>query len=238
MAAFSNASSRHRLTTANVRFRPIADISSARHSAGVTGIVWISRALVHPTNQRPFRNDVAERDHDRLIEIKQANERGEVLSPNQFPTVIFGAPHALERDYQVPDLFAAYGYWMVSEPTAVVLRQFDLGQAQLKSVPVLKSDRQTSIGGNWFCINFGNAKRVVLPEQSEKIRLGPQGRYNVPLTLADDQVVVSAEALQLPDIWVDPQLWCNFFISHGLREALRKAKLSSRFYLTRCRVAD
>lgn len=122
----------------------------------MTGIVWISRALVHPTNQRPFRNDVAERDHDRLIEIKQANERGEVLNPDQFPTVIFGAPHALERDYQVPD----------------------------------------------------------------------------------DQVVVSAEALQPPDIWVDPQLWGNFFVSHDLREALRKAKLSSRFYLTRCRVAD
>jgi hypothetical protein len=201
-------------------------------------IVWVSRALMHPTNQRPFRNDVAERDHERLIEIKQANERGEVLGADDFPAVVFGAPHALERNYQVPDLFAAYGYWLVSEPTANVLQQFDLGQAQLKAVPVLKSDRQTPIGGNWFCINFGNAKRIVLPGQSDKIRPGPQGRYNFSVTLADDQMVVSAEALQPPDIWVDPQLWDNFFVSHGLREALRKAKLSSKFYLTRCRVAD
>jgi hypothetical protein len=201
-------------------------------------IVWISRAIKHPTNQRPFQNDVAERDHARLIEIKQANERGEVLGPNDFPTVIFGAPHALERHYQVPDLFAAYGYWMVSEQAANVLRQFDLGQAQLRSVPVLKRDRQTPIGGNWFCLNFGNARPLVIPEQSEMLRPGPQNRYTFPVTLADDQLVVSAEALQPPDIWVDPQLWDNFFVSHGLREALRKAKLSQRFYLTRCRIAE
>ena len=219
-------------------FHPLRTLDQLGILLGMSEIVWISRALVHPTNQRPFRNDVAERDHARLIEIKQSNERGEPLGPDDFPTVIFGAPHALERNYQVPDLFSAYGYWMVSEPTADVLRQFDLGQAQLKPVPVLKSDRQTPIGGNWFCLNFGNAKRIVLPEQSEKIRPGPQDRYNVPVTLADDQLVVSPEALQPPDIWVDPQLWDNFFVSDGLREALRKAKLSSKFYLTRCRVAD
>ena len=37
MAAFSNASSRHRLTTANVRFRPIADIRGHGHFRGMEG---------------------------------------------------------------------------------------------------------------------------------------------------------------------------------------------------------
>lgn len=201
-------------------------------------IVWISRAMKHPSNQRPFRNDVAERDHDRLLEIGRANALGETLAPEDFPKVIFGAPHALERNYQVPDLFHAYGFWIVSDAVVDVLRQFDLGRAQLAAVPVLKRDQRTPIGGSWFCINFGNARPLVIPGQSEGLRPGPQNRYNFPITLADDQLVISAEALQPPDIWVDPQLWDNFFTSHRLREALRKAKLSSRFYLTRCRVND
>lgn len=192
--------------------------------------------MVHATNQRPFRNDVAEADHDRLIQIKQANERGELLAPSDFPKEIFGAPHALERHYQVPDLFAAYGYWVVSKPAADVLRQFDLGQAQLRPVPVLKSDRRTPIGGNWYCLNFGNSKRIIIPEQSEKIDPGPQNRYTVRATLGDDQLAVSTEALQPPDIWVDPQLWNAFFVSDALAKALRKAKVSKSFFLTKCRV--
>jgi hypothetical protein len=200
--------------------------------------VWVSRAIVHPTNMRPFRNDVAERDHDRLLEIGRANELGEKFLQEDFPKLIFGAPHALERHYQVPDLFAAYGFWMVSEAVADILHQFDLGEAQLVPVPVLKRDRQTPIGGNWFCINFANARSLVILDKSEGIRPGPQGRYNLSVTAADDQIAVSAEALLPPDVWVDPQLWGNFFVSHGVREALRKAKLSSRFYLTRCRVVS
>lgn len=202
----------------------------------MSDLVWVSRALVHPTNQRPFRNDVAERDHDRLIQIKQANERGELLGPDDFPGEVFGAPHALEKHYRVPDLFAAYGYWMVSEAARDVLRPFDLGQAQLKPVPVFKRDRRTPIGGNWCCLNFGNAKRMALPDQSEKIRLGPQGRYNIPVTLADNELAVSTDALGAPDIWVDPQLWNAFFVSDALGTALRKAKVSKSFFLTKCRV--
>ena len=202
----------------------------------MSDVVWISRALVHPTNQRPFRNDVAERDHDRLILIKQSNERGEILGPDDFPSEVFGAPHALEKHYQLPDLFAAYGYWVVSEAVSDVLGQFDLGQAQLKAVPVFKRDHQTPVGGNWFCLNFGNARRLVLPDQSEKIRPGPQGRFNVPATLTDNQLAVSADALGPPDIWVDPQLWNAFFVSDALANAFRKAKVSKSFFLTKCRV--
>src|SRR5438270_12662824 len=110
-------------------------------------MVWVSRAMVHASNQRPFRNDMAERDHDRLIRIQDSNERGDVLRADDFPKAVFGAPHAKENDFQVPDLFAAYGYWIVSECAANVFRQFDLGRAQLVPVPVLKNDRVTPIDG-------------------------------------------------------------------------------------------
>jgi hypothetical protein len=172
----------------------------------VSGLVWVSRALVHASNQRPFRNDIAEKDHDRLIEIQKANEQGEILDPADFPRVIFGAPHALDKDYNLPDLFAAYGYWVVSRAAVDVLQQFDLGQAQFVPVPVLKNDLQTPVGGEWFCINFGNAKNTIIPEKSEKLRPWPQNRFKLPATIADNQLAVSSEALWSPDIWVDPRL--------------------------------
>lgn len=187
-------------------------------------MVYISRAMKHPSNQRPFRNDVAERDHDRLVEIGRANGRGERIAPEDFPKVIFGAPHARESNYHVPDLFYVYGFWLVSEAAANVMRQFDLGQAQLIPVPVLKKDRQTPIGGQWFCINFGNARRLVVPEQSKRIEMGPQNRYNLRVTTTDNEVAVSADALQPPHVWVDPQLWDNLFVSEALAKAVRKAK--------------
>ena len=201
-------------------------------------LVWVSRAMKHASNQRPFRNDVAERDHDRLLEIGRANNLGEKLAPSDFPQEIFGQPYAREKDYRLPDLFHAYGYWVVSQVAADVLRQFDLGQSGFYPVRVLRNDRQTPVEGGWFSINFGNAKSAVALEQSEKIRPGAQGRYIMPVTIADDQLAVSAAALDPPDIWVDPQLWDAFFVSEELGKALRKAKIAKSFFLTKCRVLD
>lgn len=75
--------------------------------------IWIIRALGHGSNLRPFRNDLGERDHQRLIEIEALLERGEKPASADFPSDIFGAPDATEKDYRLPDLFKAYGYWVV-----------------------------------------------------------------------------------------------------------------------------
>ena len=48
-------------------------------------------AVLEAVKKITIRNDVAERDHDRLIQIKQANERGELLGLDDFPKQIFGA---------------------------------------------------------------------------------------------------------------------------------------------------
>jgi len=194
--------------------------------------------MKHATNLRPITSEITENDIHRSIEISTLNQVGVPLDSSHFPDKVFGARHSLERHYQLPDLFRAGSFWVVSDAAADVLRHFDLGRGAFYPVRVLKKDRATPIRNGWFCINFGNARPLVIMEQSPALRPGPQGRYTFSPTLADDDLVVSAEALQPPDIWVDPQLWDNFFVSHGLREALRKAKLSSRFYLTRCRVAD
>ena len=202
----------------------------------MANVVWVSRATVHPTNQRPITSEIGQNDIHRGIETSRLNQLGVPLDASHFPPEVFGAPHSRESHYQLPDLFRAGSFWVVSKAAADVLLQFDLGAGSLYPVRVFKKDRETPIGEGWFCMNFGNARTLVVPEQSGSIRLGPQGRYNLPVTTKDDEIAVSVEALEPPDIWVDPQLWDNFFVSDGLREALRKAKVSPRFYLTRCRV--
>ena len=153
-------------------------------------IVWISRAVGHGSNLRPFRNDLGERDHDRLVETQRAIERGEPLAPDDFPREIFGAPEAGEQDYDLPDLFYGYGYWIVSSAAADVLRQFDLGRGELRPVRVLKKDRRTPVGGDWFTLSFGNRKRALVPGQSRNIRQRAQGLYKASAILRDDDLAV------------------------------------------------
>jgi Immunity protein family (Imm11) len=199
-------------------------------------MVWVSRAVGHASNLRPFRNDVGERDHDRLVENQRRIERGEPLGPADFPSEIYGTPEAAEKDYNLPDLFYGYGYWIVSSAAADILRRFDLGQGDLRPVRVLKSDRRTPVGGEWFTLNFGNRKQALIPARSQNIRQRAQGLYKASAILRDNDLAVSGAALQGPDMWVDSQMWDALFLSEALGNALKKAKADRGFMLLEGRV--
>jgi hypothetical protein len=201
-------------------------------------MVWVSRAIGHASNLRPFRNDVGERDHVRLVEIQKRIERGEPLDASAFPTEIFGAPDARQKDYALPDFFFGYGYWIVSSAAAAVLRAFDLGHGELRPVRVLESDRRTPVGGEWFCLNFGNRKHALAPQQSQNIRQRAQGLYKASAVLRDNDLAVSRAALEGPDLWVDEQMWDALFLSEALGTALKKAKADRGFMLLEVRVVE
>ena len=198
--------------------------------------VWVSGAVGHGSNLRPFRNDVGERDHSRLVAIQQLVERGETLDRSDFPQEIFAAADAEEQHYRLPHLFFGYGYWVVSGVAADILRTFDLGRGGLYPVRVLKKDRRSPVDGEWHCLNFGNQKTVLVPEQSRNIRQRAQGRYKQGPASSDFDLTVSSAALLGPDIWVDTQLWDAFFLSEALGQALRNAKVDGGFMLSKCRV--
>ena len=198
--------------------------------------IWISTAPGHASNMRPLRNDVAEADSERLQAIVKRREAGEPLGRDELPSAIFGAPHAQEKDFRLPDLFYGYGYWIVSSEAADVLRQFDLGRGGLYPVEVLKSDRQTAVEGEWFCLDFGNRKEALLPEQSARLKTFPVDRWAPPFVTKDGMVAVAHVATQGADIWVDPLLTDAFFLGAGLGKALKKAKADKGFFLARCRV--
>src|SRR3546814_6005494 len=100
----------------------------------------------------------------------ERNNDGEPLGAECFPAQIWGISSAEEKDYRLPELFRAAGYWVVSAGAAEVLRQFDLGSGALYPVAVQKKDNATPVGGAWLCINFGNKKSCFLPDESPRFR--------------------------------------------------------------------
>ncbi len=208
--------------------------------------VWISTAMADPSNLRPFRHDVVERDReafdsgpDRVVtKIKE----GYPVSAAEMATEIFGIASAREKDYRLPDLFHAYGYWVVSSTAADVLRRFDLGSGGLYPVRVLKNDRETPVGGEWFCINFGNRKSGFLSEHSPRfrydyIRNGQKGWFP-RLPYKDNDFSVTSTLLGGPDVWIDPDVGYAFFLSDALASALKKEKVDKGFFLGKCRVIE
>lgn len=203
--------------------------------------VWISVAPWHGSNLRAIANSFTVSDDllKHASECRAANNAGESLDQNCFPKEIFGASDSSESDYELPNLFFAASVWAVSKAAADVLEKFDLGGGALFPVKVLKKDRQTPVGGEWFCINFGNRKSALLESQSSSLRQGyirPKEKGWLPKAMKDGDVAVSSAACSGPDIWIDPQVGDAFFLSDALGKALKKAKADKGFFLHKCRV--
>jgi hypothetical protein len=162
------------------------------------------------------------------------------LKAECFPAEIYGDPGANEADYRLADLFFAATVWVVSKAAADVLRQFDLGSGALYPVKVLKKDRQTPVGGEWFCINFGNRKEAFLLSESVPMRetfvRNGEKAWRLKSVLKDGDIAVNQAANSGPDIWIDPLVAKAFFLSDALGTALKKAKADKGFFLHKCRV--
>ncbi|WP_375415421.1 imm11 family protein [uncultured Bradyrhizobium sp.] len=204
--------------------------------------VWISIAPGSGTNLLPLTHSflVSEELTKHAIECRHRNDAGVSLDRSCFPEEIFGAPHAEERDYRLPDIFFAGTVWAVSKAAADVLRQFDLGGGGLYPVKVLKKDRQTPVGGEWFCLNFGNRKEAFLlsesvPMRETYVRNGEKA-WRLKSVLNDGDIAVSQAANDGADIWLEPLFTDAFFMSDGLGTALKKAKADKGFFLHKCRV--
>jgi hypothetical protein len=207
----------------------------------MSNTVWISFALGSSANIGPFRHSFTETEQRKdAIAWGDQNVDGAPLKAECFPAEIYGDPGANEADYCLADLFFAATVWVVSKAAADVLRQFDLGSGALYPVKVLKKDRQTPVGGEWFCINFGNRKEAFLlsesvPMRETYVRNGEKA-WRLKSVLKDGDIAVNQAANTGPDIWIDPLVAHAFFVSDGLGRALKKAKADKGFFLHKCRV--
>ena len=202
---------------------------------------WVSLAMSNPLLKLSLGPDLEVWDEDRIIEAETRNERGEPLSAEWFPKELYAWEDApWFRPERLGDIFFAYGYWVVSEKAASVLRQFDLGRGALYPVTIYQKDRKTPVDHQFYCINFGNVKEALLPELSPGVRprrgRGLEGQYWPKGKVEDYDIAVSRTALEGADLWIDPQLKGAFFLSHALGHALKAAKASKNFALRKCRL--
>jgi hypothetical protein len=203
----------------------------------MTDFVWVSTAMTDPRQDRPFTNDIGEGDLQRVAAVQRRLESGSVPPDEDYPSVIWGSKERGARTFgSLGDLIKGYGYWVVSERAAEVIRQFDLGGGGLRPVAVLQKDKITPIADHmWFCLTFGNTKTCLKPEVSRRIEALGGGRWILE-PASDGDITVSSNALGGPDMWVDPTLVRAFFLSGALGSALQKAKCAKGFGLQKCPV--
>jgi hypothetical protein len=106
---------------------------------------------------------------------------------------------------------------------------------------VFRYDRKTRLEGEYFCLNFGERKSALVPEQSPRAKKNPYekidcGVRTLPLVPRDGDMAVVRETLAGPDLWIDPLVRDAFILSDHLVQALKAAKLARRFGLFRFRV--
>lgn len=204
--------------------------------------VWASDAMVNVRMLRPITYSFNDEtlSVDDAIKIYYRNVQGESLSPELFPPAIFPAGHSKTNYIKLPHLFFANCFWVVSGEVADVMARFDLGEGHLYPTNVVRKDRKTPIGDRWFCFNFGNVKDTLVAEQSRSIRRLASEAIDIwrpPFDFeGDDQLALSAAALEGPDIWIEARLKETFFVSDRLRQALKAERLARPFGFQRCRI--
>jgi hypothetical protein len=203
--------------------------------------VWLSVAMHDPRHLRPLTHSFSDTEErmNYARDCRTRNDAGEPLGSDCFPQMIFPSEYSKSPRKSLPNLFFAGSFWALSERTADVLRQFDLGQCALYPVKVVQKDKVTPIGNHeWFCINFGNVKRAFLREHSDptEFRIEIGGKPTFSSIIKDDACAVSSAALEGPDIWIDPGIDQGIFLSGRLGTALQRAKCASGWGLRRCGV--
>ena len=203
--------------------------------------VWVSQAMTDPGLVKGFIPVTDPADPERAIDAARRNEVGQPLPADRFPARFFEGSQRPDEDpisEPLPDLFNAGDFWVVSAALARVLRGAELGRTSLYPTELLREDRATPINGEYFCLSFGEARDAFDAEHSPKVEPSPErgAAWLLPTALDDGDIALTPEALDGPDLWVDPGLGNALFLSGTLVAALRDASLADDLGLRRCRV--
>ncbi len=124
-----------------------------------------------------------------------------------------------------------------------LLKNFDLGAAKFHEIEFLAKDGAPLPDLAHSYVEYGNVKTSFSIEHSRNTEELPThnnpGLVNYrypPGYVRDDDLALTAECLNGPDIWVEKHLIRMVFVSDAVAQALRKAKLDKPFFLRRCRL--
>ncbi|MES0824397.1 hypothetical protein [Ruegeria sp. SCP11] len=168
-------------------------------------------------------------------------KRGEILTNEQVGDLWYFNTHP---EYSPPPFISGGGYPLVSESAKAVLERFDLGETVFHSLTLMDSEEmRLSTTEPYFLLNVGNKRSMGNYEA-----LGPEGGINTPLVSVaegvvylpnhhkEDQLVIAPEALNGPDIWLDPKVPKLLFLSDRLVTGLKSTGMDKGWGLVRCAV--
>jgi len=222
----------------------------------MTGTVWLSRV---PSNgelgdrpglrsklpgvpwEAPYERHRVPLESEAQIEVRHRYYRGEPLLPEEFPeaSAIYD-PRCFRRMKQM--FFAGAACMVVRERLADVLSQFDLGPIGLIPYTIYEADEVTPHPGPFCLIGLGVQKATFLPEESRNFENYGQHHktgkyvYGVNSDVGDDDIALTAAALDGPDLWVEAGFRGTLWMSDRLAQALLAADFGFDWMLSRCRI--
>ena len=169
--------------------------------------------------------------------------QGDFLREDEFPHALY-APRCWNDHKKADRHIFSYGHLVISEQSAEVLSQFDLGEGTFYPVELYHPDKKTRHPGQWYHLSVAAKKDALLPEDSTRISLkykGSEGYHKMwgaPPNFKDDEITFGAAALEGPDLWTDKHYQSGYMISERLYKAMKKAKISKHWSLKRALVVS
>jgi hypothetical protein len=167
-------------------------------------------------------------------------KRGEILTKEQVGDLWYFNAHP---EYTPPPFISGGGYPLVSESAKAVLERFDLGDTVFHPLTIMDSEEtRLTTPEPYFLLNVGNKRSMGNYEA-----LGPEGDSRAPLRNRhgivylpnhhqEGELVIVPEALNGPDIWLDPKVPSLLFLSDRLVIGLKSAGMDKGWGLVRCAV--
>jgi hypothetical protein len=165
--------------------------------------------------------------------------------PETWPLPIY-AGERMQRFERLPPAFIASAF-LACRPLADVFRQFDLGNGYVFPVQLYRFAKITPetpdmevVDADYHCVSLSQMKQCFLPTESSQIYPNPYDRepdvrWNTG-EIKDDDIAVSAAALEGADLWYDPILPSTLFLKGHVVKALKKASYGRIYRYIKCRV--
>ncbi len=138
----------------------------------------------------------------------------------------------------LPPVIDAGGFIVLNQALHDVLVQFDLGGAVLHPVKLFQIDHTTEEKGNYYIPVVVARKRGFEPEHSKNVRYPrapePNSHGRLGLRIVEDDVRMNTSVLTGADLWMDPGIFHEFFISDRLCQAIKAANLLAPTRAIRC----
>jgi hypothetical protein len=172
-------------------------------------------------------------DHVVRLEISRILRDGRAALPKeQVPDYIHFTVYNLppSRKDNMPDLFLITdGIRVVSERFRDLLMAHELGATEFYEVPLYEYDQTTRRPGRWFFLNVIETKPTLIPEQSTGIKeLRTKGVYRQDIAAPREVYAVRAASAEGADLWQDPALREQLFLTDRLKRAIKEAGIKAR----------